>query len=73
MTTFNIIIWYVFGGVLTNFLYDLTVSRIHQLTKDDDTEQLRLSILERIWVGLLWPIFMITFISKLINIFNGRD
>jgi len=73
MTTFNIIIWYVFGGVLTNFLYDLTVSRIHQLTKDDDTEQLRLSILERIWVGLLWPIFMVTFISKLINIFNGRD
>lgn len=73
MSTFNIIIWYVFGGVLTNFIYDLTVSRIRELTQDEETEGLRLGIIERIWVGLIWPIFMITFIVKLISIFNGRN
>jgi hypothetical protein len=73
MSTFNIIIWYVFGGVLTNFIYDLTVSRIHELTQDEETEGLRLGMSERIWVGLIWPIFIITFIIKLISIFNDRN
>jgi hypothetical protein len=55
------------GGVCFNFGYDLVVNKIGD-------EDLRFSTMERISVGLIWPIFtLIFFINFLKAIFNGND
>lgn len=73
MELYNILIWYAFGGVLTNFIYDLTVSRIRQVLDDPGAEELRFTMIERIWVGIVWPLFIVTFTIKIIKILNGKD
>jgi hypothetical protein len=73
MTLYNILIWYAICGVLTNFIYDLIVDRISKLADEKDLKKIRLTIVERVWVGITWPIFTLIFIIKLITILNDKD
>jgi mannose/fructose/N-acetylgalactosamine-specific phosphotransferase system component IIC len=70
---FNTIIWYITFGVLVNLLYDLTINKIAKLTGDENAEKLRFTVLERIYVLIIWPIFAISFIIKVIKQFNDKN
>ena len=60
-------IYYLMGGVCFNLGYDLVVNKIGD-------EGLRFNMMERISVGLIWPIFtLIFFINFLKAIFNGNN
>lgn len=69
---YNIIIWYAILGVLTNFLYDLMISKLIKLSSEFKADRLRFTILERIWITLIWPIFTVTFIIKAIKLYNDK-
>jgi hypothetical protein len=62
------IIYYLLGGVLFNFLYDLLVDKL-------DNQSLRFTMKERIAVGLVWPIYIIAFLRNFfIQLFkNNQD
>jgi hypothetical protein len=70
---FNIIIWYITFGVLVNLVYDLTINKVEELTGNEDAEKLRFTVLERIYVLIIWPIFAISFIIKIIKQFNDKN
>lgn len=70
---FEIIVWYITFGVLVNLLYDLTVNKITRLTGDSDAEKLRFTVVERIYVLIIWPIFAISFFIKVIKQFNDKN
>lgn len=70
---FDIIIWYITFGVLVNLLYDLTVNKVARFTNQEDAEKLRFTLLERIWVLIIWPIFAISFFIKVIKQFNDKN
>jgi len=70
---FQIIVWYITFGVLVNLLYDLTVNKITRLTGDSDAEKLRFTVVERIYVLIIWPIFAISFFIKVIKQFNDKN
>lgn len=54
------IIWYVFAGVVFNFLWDLITTRL-------ESEQNRFTMLERIIVLLIWPIAVLFFVTMFIK------
>lgn len=62
------IIYYLLGGVLFNFIYDLLIDKL-------DNQSLRFTIGERIAVGLVWPIYVIAFLRNFfIHFFkNNQD
>ena len=62
------IIYYLLGGILFNFIYDLLVDKL-------GNEAVRFTMKERIAVGLIWPIYTIIFIRNLfIHLFkNNQD
>lgn len=69
---YNIIIWYAILGVLTNFLYDLMISKLIKLSSEFKEDRLRFTILERIWITLIWPIFTVIFIIRAIKLYNDK-
>jgi hypothetical protein len=54
------IIWYVFAGVVFNFLWDLVTTRL-------ESEQNRFTMVERLIVLLIWPIAVLFFVTMLIK------
>jgi len=58
------LVYYLLCGVIFNFIYD---SLINFLGKE--FEKLRFSLLERIIVGLFWPIALIRMIIGFISTF----
>lgn len=69
---YSIIIWYAILGVLTNFLYDLMISKLIKLSSEFKADRLRFTILERIWITLIWPIFTVIFIIRAIKLYNDK-
>jgi hypothetical protein len=61
---------YLIGGLVVNAMYDWSVSRLNELT--GNSEHLRFTILERIWVGLLWPLPLSLFIFNFIRTIFGN-
>ena len=59
------IIYYVFIGVLLNFLFDKVVDYLEQ-------EQIRFNLMERIVTSLLWPIAVLVFVYNFIKSFIER-
>lgn len=59
------IIYYVFIGVLFNFLFDKIVDFLEQ-------EQIRFNLMERIITSLLWPIALLVFLYNFIKSFIER-
>ena len=59
------IIYYVFIGVLLNFLFDKVVDYLEQ-------EQIRFNLMERIVTSLLWPIALLVFLYNFIKSFIER-
>ena len=61
------IIWYVFAGVVFNFLWDLLTTRL-------ETEEHRFTMLERLVVIAIWPVAVLFFFYTLIkNLFFNND
>jgi hypothetical protein len=58
-------IYYVFIGVLFNFLFDKIVDFLEQ-------EQIRFNLMERIITSLLWPIALLVFLYNFIKSFIER-
>ena len=58
--------YYLLGGVVFNFFYDMVV------TKTED-ENLRFNMMERISVGLVWPIFTMLFIYNFLKVIFGDN
>ncbi len=54
------IIWYLFAGVVFNFLWDLVTTRL-------ESEQNRFTMLERFIVLFIWPIAILFFVTMLIK------
>ncbi len=54
------IIWYVFAGVVFNFLWDLVTTRL-------ESEQNRFTMGERLIVLLIWPIAVLFFVTMFIK------
>lgn len=71
----NIIIIYLFTGVVVNLLYDLLISWLTNV--DSVNKKLRFTIGERISFGLFWPISVIVGIvasvKTLIKIIKDRN
>ena len=64
----NIVITYLFFGVLINALYDLLISHM-----GEEHEDLRFNMLERIVFGILWPLGATMFIINFIKIFKNKN
>jgi len=60
---------YLIIGVIVNLLYDLMISAMSS-DYNSDSENLRMSISERIIFGLIWPISLTFFIISFINLFR---
>ena len=64
---FQYILYYIVGGVCFNLGYDLIVDKLN----DDN---MRFTMLERLSVGIIWPIFTVIFIINFLKaIFNGNE
>ena len=57
------IIYYLFAGIMFNFLFDKLVDYTEQ-------EQMRFTIMERIYTTLVWPIALIVFLYNFIRTLN---
>ena len=57
------IIYYLFVGIMFNFLFDKLVDYTEQ-------EQMRFTSMERIYTTLVWPIALIVFLYNFIRTFN---
>jgi hypothetical protein len=53
-------IWYLFAGVMFNFLWDLITTRL-------ESEQNRFTMLERFIILLIWPIALVFFVTMFIK------
>ena len=63
----NIISYYLLIGVIVNAVYDFLISNI-------DREDLRFDMLQRVLVGLFWPVYIVLLIINfIINYINGKD
>lgn len=62
---------YLIGGLIVNFMYDHAISKLAK--HDQKAEELRFSILERFWVGILWPLPLTLFIINFIRTVNKND
>ena len=60
------IIYYLIGGLLLNLIYDLIVDELAN-------QDLRFTTKERIIVGLVWPIYLISFIKNVFFKNNKND
>jgi len=61
------VLYYCMGGVVFNAFYDFVVSKI-------GNEDLRFNMMERISIGLVWPVFTLIFIVNFIKqLFNGNN
>ena len=56
----SVVIWYLFAGVVFNFLWDLITTRL-------ESEQNRFTMLERLTVTLIWPIAVVFFVTIVIK------
>lgn len=57
------IIYYLFAGIMFNFLFDKLVDYTEQ-------EQMRFTTMERIYTTLVWPIALIVFLYNFIRTLN---
>ena len=57
------IIYYLFAGIVFNFLFDKLVDYTEQ-------EQMRFTTMERIYTTLVWPIALIVFLYNFIRTLN---
>lgn len=64
----NLVITYLFFGVLINALYDLIISRM-----GEEHEGLRLNMAERIMFGILWPFGAAMFIINFIKMLKDKN
>ena len=62
---------YLIGGLIVNFMYDWTISKLSE--HDAKAEELRFSPLERFWIGVLWPVPLLIFIINFIRTINKND
>ena len=58
---YSYIIYYLLIGALFNMLYDLMVD---WLQAKGNTDSIRFSMKERIFVALIWPIYLIFFVRN---------
>lgn len=57
------IVYYLFAGIMFNFLFDKLVDYTEQ-------EQMRFTTMERIYTTLVWPIALIVFLYNFIRTLN---
>jgi len=68
---YSYILYYLLGGILFNVIYDLVVDWLYSTGV---TQDLRFSIKERLFVGLIWPFYLIVLIKNLFNqLFKNKD
>ena len=57
------IIYYLFAGIAFNFLFD-------RLVDYTGIEEMRFTLMERIYTTLVWPLALIVFLYNFIRTFN---